>query len=134
MRADTDHDPGLFWAVKGGGGSVGVVTALEMALYPVAELYAGTLFFPIERASEVLHAWREWTDLRGHLARAASAPPTASRGPPAPARLLRGRAFALVEAAYLGDALAAPSCFARCARWDPSSTRSRRSPRPHWLN
>ena len=62
VRADTDHEPDVFWAVRGGGGSVGVVTALEMALYPVAKLYAGALFFPIERASEVLHAWREWTD------------------------------------------------------------------------
>jgi FAD/FMN-containing dehydrogenase len=34
-RADADHDPDLLWAVKGGGGSVGVVTALEMRLYPV---------------------------------------------------------------------------------------------------
>ena len=41
---------------------MGVVTALEMRLYPVRELYAGDLFFPIPRAAEVLRAWREWTD------------------------------------------------------------------------
>ena len=46
VRADADHEPDLFWAVRGGGG-VGVVTALEMRLYPVRELYAGDLFFPI---------------------------------------------------------------------------------------
>jgi FAD/FMN-containing dehydrogenase len=61
VRADAGHEPDLFWAVRGGGG-VGVVTALEMRLYPVRELYAGDLFFPIARAAEVLHAWREWTD------------------------------------------------------------------------
>ena len=61
-RADAVHEPDLFWAVRGGGGGVGVVTALEMRLYPVAELYAGVLFFPIERSAEVLHAWRAWTD------------------------------------------------------------------------
>src|SRR5580658_8451495 len=60
VRADAGHEPDLFWAVRGGGG-VGVVTALEMRLYPVRELYAGDLFFPIARAAEVLHAWREWT-------------------------------------------------------------------------
>ena len=60
-RADADHEPDLFWAVRGGGGSVGVVTALEMTLYPVRELYAGALFFPIQRTAEVLHAWRAWT-------------------------------------------------------------------------
>jgi hypothetical protein len=38
-----------------------VVTALEMRLHQVRELDAGDLFFPIQRAAEVLHAWREWT-------------------------------------------------------------------------
>jgi hypothetical protein len=41
---------------------VGVVTALEMTLYLVAELHACTPFFPIERGADVLHAWRRWTD------------------------------------------------------------------------
>ena len=62
VRADVGHESDLFWAVRGGGGSVGVATALEMRLYPVRELYAGSLFFPIGRAAEVLHAWRAWTD------------------------------------------------------------------------
>jgi FAD/FMN-containing dehydrogenase len=102
FRVSVDHEPDLFWAVKGGGGSVGVVTALEMTLYPVRQLYAGTLFFPIERSSEVLHAWRKFTD---------SAPDELTslgrllRLPPAPdlPEALRGRAFVSVEAAYLGD-------------------------------
>src|SRR5262249_37633875 len=61
VRADAGHEPDLLWAVRGGGG-VGVVTALEMRLYPVGELYAGSMFFPVQRAAEVLHAWRAWTD------------------------------------------------------------------------
>ena len=104
VRADAAHEPDLFWAIRGGGG-VGVVTALEMRLYPVRELYAGDLFFPIRRAAEVLHAWREWTATVpdeitsiGHLVRLPPLPEV-----PEP---LRGRAFALVEAAYLGDAAA----------------------------
>jgi FAD/FMN-containing dehydrogenase len=102
-RADSEHEPDLLWAVRGGGGSVGVVTALEMAVYPVGELYAGALFFPIERGSELLHAWREWTgtvpDEVTSLGRILRLPPI-----PEIPELLRGRAFALVEAAYLGDA------------------------------
>ena len=35
------------------------MTAIEFAVYPMAELYAGAMFFPFARASEVLHAWRE---------------------------------------------------------------------------
>lgn len=102
VRADAGHDPDLLWAVRGGGG-IGVVTALEMQLYPVRELYAGDLFFPIQRAAEVLHAWREWT---------ATAPDDVTsmihilRVPPLPElpEPLRGRTFAMFEAAYLGDA------------------------------
>ena len=102
-RADAGHEPDLFWAVRGGGGSVGVVTALEMRLYPVRELYAGALFFPVQRTAEVLHAWRAWTatvpdevSSQGRLVRLPPAPQL-----PEP---LRGRAFVKVEAAYLGDA------------------------------
>jgi FAD binding domain len=103
VRADAVHEPDLFWAVRGAGGSVGVVTALEMTLYPVPDLYAGALFFPIERSSETLHAWRQWTDTvpdeLTSLGRILRLPPV-DEVPSA----LRGRAFALVEAAYLGDA------------------------------
>jgi hypothetical protein len=102
VRADADHEADIFWAVRGGGGSVGVVTALEMTLYPVAELYAGALFFGIERASEVLHAWRRWTDAvpdeLTSLGRLLRLPPIDDFPEP-----LRGRAFAMVEAAYIGD-------------------------------
>jgi FAD/FMN-containing dehydrogenase len=102
VRADAGHESDLFWAVRGGGGSVGVVTALEMRLYPVRELYAGALFFPIQRAAEVLHAWREWTrtvpDEVTSIGRILRFPPLPEVPEP-----VRGRDFAVVEAAYLGD-------------------------------
>ena len=103
LRVDAGHEPDLFWAVRGGGGSVGVVTALEMTLFPVPELYAGVLFFGIERSSEILYAWREWTDAVPDeitsIARILRVPEIPEAPEP-----LRGRGFALVEAAYLGDA------------------------------
>src|SRR5580693_1141619 len=103
VRADAGHEPDLFWAIRGGGGSVAVVTELEMRLYPVRALYAGALFFPLQRAAEVLHAWRAWTgtvpDEVTSLGRILRLPPLPEVPEP-----LRGRAFALVEAAYLGDA------------------------------
>jgi len=103
VRADAGHDPDLLWAIRGGGGSVGVLTALEMRLYPVGALYAGDLFFPIARTAEVLHAWSAWTATvpdevtsMTHLLRFPPLPEL-----PGP---LRGQAFAVIEAAYLGDA------------------------------
>ncbi len=59
VRTDAIHEPELFWALRGGGGNFGVITSIEFAVYPYAELYAGALFFPFERTREVLHAWRD---------------------------------------------------------------------------
>jgi FAD/FMN-containing dehydrogenase len=61
VRADRDSEPDLFWALRGGGGNFGVVTAIELRLFPVTEVYAGLLWYPIERQDEVLPAWRELT-------------------------------------------------------------------------
>jgi FAD/FMN-containing dehydrogenase len=57
LRVDADHEPELFWALRGGGGNFGVVTAVEFAVYPIDELYAGVMLFGFEQAFEVLHAW-----------------------------------------------------------------------------
>lgn len=118
VHTDSDYEPDLLWAVRGGGGSVGVVTALEFTLYPVDELYAGDLFFPIERSSEVLHAWREWTDTLpdevtsvSHILRLPDLPAIADE--------LRGRPFVIVEAAYLGDSVAGPELIAPLRRLGP---------------
>src|SRR6478752_6375806 len=58
-RVDAENEPDLFWALRGGNGNFGLVTAIEFAVYPVANLYAGAMFFPFERAGEVLDAWTE---------------------------------------------------------------------------
>ncbi|WP_350348816.1 FAD-binding oxidoreductase [Agromyces sp. G08B096] len=60
-RVDAEQDPSLFWALRGGGGDFGIVTAMEFRLHEVADVTAGMLLFPVERAEEVLQAWREWT-------------------------------------------------------------------------
>ena len=59
IRTDAVHEPDLFWALRGGGGNFGVVTAIEFNVYPVEQVYAGTLIFPFERAAELWHTWRE---------------------------------------------------------------------------
>jgi FAD/FMN-containing dehydrogenase len=101
-RVDHEHDPELFWALRGGGGSFGVVTALEFRLYPISDVYAGVLFFPWERSSEVLHAWLEWTrdvpDEVTSVGRILQFPPLPEIPEP-----LRGGRFAVVEAVYVGS-------------------------------
>ena len=101
-RVDADHDPELFWALRGGGGSFGVVTAMEIALYPYTEIYAGAMFWPWERAAEVLHRWREWTDTAPEeattSARIMQMPPM-EQVP----EFLRGRSFVTIDGAVIGD-------------------------------
>jgi FAD/FMN-containing dehydrogenase len=101
VRADRDHEPDLFWALRGGGGNFGAVTALEFELYPVTELYLGMLAWPWERTSDVLYAWRELVpslpDELSTLARILQVPPLPDIPEP-----VRGRQLVVVEAAYLG--------------------------------
>jgi len=62
VRADADHESDLFWALRGGGGSFAVVTAVELRLFPVPEICAGLLWWPIAAAPQtVLQTWRELT-------------------------------------------------------------------------
>lgn len=57
-----DSDPELFRALRGGGGGLGVVTGMEVGLFPVEHLYGGGLLFDLEGdPAGVLGAWREWT-------------------------------------------------------------------------
>jgi hypothetical protein len=103
IRADRANEPDLFWALRGGGGSFGVVTAMEFALFPVTEAYAGILWYPIERGPEVLNAWQELV---------AAGPPdemtTVGRYlqfPPIPdmPEEVRGKSFVVIEVYHLGD-------------------------------
>ncbi len=59
-HVDPRTEPDLFWALRGGKGSFGVVTVLELGLVPLPELTAGAIIYGGEHASTVLHAWREW--------------------------------------------------------------------------
>jgi hypothetical protein len=118
VRADAEQEPELFWALRGGGGSFGVVTALEFRLHAVPELYAGNLFWPVERAPEVLHAWRElvpgFPDELTSLGRLLNLPPI-----PAIPEPFRGRSFVVVESAYLGSEDDGRSLLAPLRELDP---------------
>jgi FAD/FMN-containing dehydrogenase len=57
---DAATEPDLFWAVRGGKGNFGVITALEIGLVPVVTIYAGAVFFSADSARDVLHSFRAW--------------------------------------------------------------------------
>lgn len=45
VTADSESNPDLFWALRGGKGRLGVVTEMTLELVPLPELYAGGLYF-----------------------------------------------------------------------------------------
>jgi len=61
LTASATEHPDLFWAVRGGGGNFGVVTAFTFQLHPVAQVLRGSLIHPMARAREVLQFYREYT-------------------------------------------------------------------------
>jgi FAD/FMN-containing dehydrogenase len=102
LRVDAKNEPDLFWALRGGGGSFGVVTACEFDLLPLREVFAGALLFPAEQASEVLQGWREWTagapEEMTSVGRLMNFPPIPEVPEP-----FRGKSFAVLEVIYCGD-------------------------------
>jgi hypothetical protein len=102
LHVDAEHHPELFWALRGGTGSPAVITAMSLRLIATPELHAGAMLWPWERASEILHAWREWT---------LDAPETVTTSarilqvPPFPdiPEVVRGRQFVCIDGAVVGS-------------------------------
>jgi FAD/FMN-containing dehydrogenase len=96
-------EPDLFWALRGGKGNLGVVTAMEFALFPITEFYGGGLHFAGERMAEVLRVWRTWADT---LPEEATTSVAVQRLPPLPVlpEPLQGAFVLHVRFAYLGSA------------------------------
>ncbi|GAA1058536.1 oxidoreductase [Agromyces luteolus] len=102
VRADAEHHDDLFWALRGGGGNFGVVTAIEFDVVAVPELTAGSFFFPVDRTADVL---RTWTRLLPTFPEELTTWVTVIHFPPTPEipEVVRGRSFAIVMAAHLGS-------------------------------
>ena len=116
-RVDAYHDADLFWALRGGGGSFGIVTTLELQLFPITDVYAGVLFFPFERATEVLQAWREWIptvpESVTSVGRILKFPPLEELPPH-----LAGRSFVVIEAACQLDSRGGgPTIYSAARPW-----------------
>lgn len=62
VRAAAAENPDLFWAIRGGGGNFGIVTAFEFDLVQLGPaVYGGVVLYPAEHAQAVLRAYRDWS-------------------------------------------------------------------------
>ena len=103
VRASAANNSDLFWALCGGGGSFGVVTGMEIKLYPVTSVYGGNLYYPADMAKDVFTRYRDWI---------ATAPEALTSSvlimnyPPIPQipEFLRGQTFVQVRGCYCGPA------------------------------
>ncbi|BBZ21841.1 FAD-binding oxidoreductase [Mycolicibacter hiberniae] len=101
-RVSATEEPDLFWAIRGGGGSFGVVVTVEIDLLPLPDVVAGMLLWDLDAAPRVLPAWAQWT---------LTAPESATtslrlmRFPPAPELpdAVRGRRLVVIDGAVLGS-------------------------------
>jgi hypothetical protein len=89
--------------MRGGGGSFGIVTAIEMRALPITDVYAGLLWWPIERGEDVLSCWRDLVeegmpDELTTVGRYLQLPELPEVPEP-----LRGRSFVVIEVFHLGD-------------------------------
>ena len=60
VTANSDENPDLYWAVRGGGGNFGVITSFEFRLHPVNMVNFGPTLWPLEQAADVLRAYRRF--------------------------------------------------------------------------
>jgi len=60
VTTSAEEHPDLFWALRGGSGNFGVVTSFLFRLHPIHTVYAGPMFWDIDRSDEVLRWYREF--------------------------------------------------------------------------
>jgi FAD/FMN-containing dehydrogenase len=60
VQTDSEREPDLFWAIRGGGGNFGVVTSFSFSCEPLTTVIAGPMFWPLERTEEVFSWYRDF--------------------------------------------------------------------------
>ena len=58
--ANANENTDLLWALKGGSGNFGVVTALDFQLHPLSDIYGGPMFFDVAHAGDILRWYRDF--------------------------------------------------------------------------
>lgn len=57
LRASADSHEDLFWAIRGGGGNVGVVTHFEFLAQRVTQVHAGTIMYDVDDVASLVKGW-----------------------------------------------------------------------------
>jgi hypothetical protein len=87
-KVSASENQDLFWALRGGGGNFGVVTALEFQLHPITQVLGGLILHPLDRAADMLRFYRDFCSTLPDEAEAYAALLTSPEGVPMAAMLL----------------------------------------------
>ncbi|UJP39979.1 FAD-binding oxidoreductase [Cellulomonas palmilytica] len=101
-RATRVRNADLFWALRGGKGALGIVTAVELDLPSLSQVYGGAIYFAGEDAAAVVRTWGVWAQLLPEQATTSLAVlrlPDLDLVPPP----LRGRTAVAVRFVWTGD-------------------------------
>ena len=60
VHASAAENQELFWAIRGGGGNFGIVTAFDFVAHPTTEVFYGRIAFPASEAATVLQGWADY--------------------------------------------------------------------------
>jgi FAD/FMN-containing dehydrogenase len=60
IRADAEDNSELLWAIRGGGGNFGIVTAFEFAAHRTTDVFFGKIAFPASETAAVLQGWADY--------------------------------------------------------------------------
>ena len=83
VKADTDENSDLYWALRGGGGNFGVVTSFTFKLHPIDMIYGGPMLYELSETADVMKWYRDFLpaaadDLNGFFAFSPCRPPRRS--------------------------------------------------------
>jgi FAD/FMN-containing dehydrogenase len=60
VTANSEENTDLFWAIRGGGGNFGIVTAFTFQAHPVTNVFGGPTLWPIEKTNEIMKWYHEF--------------------------------------------------------------------------
>jgi hypothetical protein len=101
VTVNSSQNQDLFWAIRGGGGNFGIVTAFKFQAHPVKNVFGGPTLWPIEKAEEIMEWYHDFIhnapdDLNGFVAT------LVIPGPPFPEEL-HNKQFCGIIWCYTGD-------------------------------
>lgn len=118
VTANAEQNADLFWAVRGGGGNFGIVTAFHFRLHPLHTVYAGPILWPIEQAADAMRFYRDFIATAGDDFNAWFAFMKVPPGPPFP-EALHAKTMCGVVCCYTGPLDKAETVFRPLREFGP---------------